>query len=579
MNFCEIYRLKSDAAEKDVFACVKNALDKFAEGANIPNDIVWTSHENDRFVEFISYFGCDVKIKIIFDTEEKRLAKTNPFHNLVYMEENNTEKFFCVNFFSGARNLLLGKKPKQQFYEEKHLAKKENCEKENCFGANRIIFRPDKKGSFLLSKKEIETVMNDLWFLGERQAQFVWGADVKWRFEKACKEKHGEEKYASMKKFEKKMQHYPDGRKVFSEEKEKGLNIWLEKNLDEACAKIIVSRAGAETLAVAESVAPEILRDKILSAIETPKEYVDFLKKTEPEICEKIFGENSTDSAKFNAAVSACKQNYENQISKISDGLKKANEENERLSAENKNLREANEGLKQQLEAANSRKAAENASENEKASGDVEISQANSDEIKNLQTKISALEEQNKKLADEKSSLERRISELQEKITRKQNDSGDIIALEIPCKEKNLFPDEIQDYLYALLYSKIDEENKNFPVNKEDENYRIRDVVKALSGDNMKKFDWEKTKTAQKIERIEKILKGKPGPRIFADLKKEGFENVGTNKHPQFLFYNDNRYKKGLPLSPSDRKDAVTDAKEIERRFFLVPVSAQKGGA
>ena len=102
--------------------------------------------------------------------------------------------------------------------------------------------------------------------------------------------------------------------------------------------------------------------------------------------------------------------------------------------------------------------------------------------------RIEELEKENSDLKKNYNEIYDRYSDLEQQYTKKQNEENTCsYHLDIPCSEKNLFPNEMEDYLYMLLYSKIKEEHQNLPKNKEDERCRKRDVLEKLVGEKNSK--------------------------------------------------------------------------------------------
>ena len=178
---------------------------------------------------------------------------------------------------------------------------------------------------------------------------------------------------------------------------------------------------------------------------------------------------------------------------------------------------------------------------------------------------IEALELEKKLLQDKNIALNSRIKQLESKNTCVSKELN-CYVLKIPCSKKELFADEISDYLYQCLYTKIAEDEKKLPADKESEVTRKRDVIKALINEQI--FSFECSETNLKLDRIEKILKDSNKPEL-QELKHEGFEVIENNNHTKVYFY-DKRYQITFSLTPSDKKVSYNKMNEIEGRFFLV---------
>ena len=166
-----------------------------------------------------------------------------------------------------------------------------------------------------------------------------------------------------------------------------------------------------------------------------------------------------------------------------------------------------------------------------------------------------------------RANLQNQYEEWEAMLIRKQNEkSNGCIYLEIPCTEENLFLNEIQDYLYSLLYKMLEKENANLPENKRDEVNRKRDVVANLLEN--REFNWEQSETGEKLNRIENMLRSTQ--RIpLEELRKEGFSKIASNTHPKYYFYNE-KYTCVFPGSSSDKKAIDNIIHQIERNLFLM---------
>jgi len=254
----------------------------------------------------------------------------------------------------------------------------------------------------------------------------------------------------------------------------------------------------------------------------------------------------------------------ENNLQNMVEELNQRKENIEFLEKENNSLKSENHDLKNEiykLQSANisSQKIIEN--------------KESSDELIAMKQKLSVMSQKNEEKEKEIKSLKVKCDNLKNRNTylEKKNNSinakDDSYILEIPCKEKELFSNEIEDFLYNCLYSKLEEEKKNLPQNKETEVTRKRDVIESLI--NNKEFIFEKSETKQKIARIESILKASNRPNLD-ELVHEGFVKIeNTKNHPKVYFYNE-RYQLTFSLSPSDEKVSMNKMKEIQGRCLLV---------
>lgn len=191
------------------------------------------------------------------------------------------------------------------------------------------------------------------------------------------------------------------------------------------------------------------------------------------------------------------------------------------------------------------------------------------------------LKEEHDKLEDENKELKQKIRDLQESLnmkkvadTLRQNEvRKGFVRLDIPCAEENLFPDEIDDFLYALLYAAIEQENRRLPEDTKTEVSRKRDVIEAvLDG---KEFDWNKSETYRTLTDMEKAFKSDVSPSLA------GFTKISENDHEKHYFVQE-RYQITSPLTPSDNRTGrgvQNKMKEIRGRLFLMPPSAADSGS
>lgn len=167
--------------------------------------------------------------------------------------------------------------------------------------------------------------------------------------------------------------------------------------------------------------------------------------------------------------------------------------------------------------------------------------------------------------------LKEEIKKLENKLAAQTaEESGSEIVLRIPCTEPSLFKNEIQDYLYALLYSAVENEIQQFPKNKADEHYRKLDVLSSIL--NARTFKWEQTNTNKNLSRVITALN---------THKKYNYDNLPANlfykkdncrNHLKYCFVSD-RYQITFSLTPSDGNASKQQAREIKKRCFLMPAN------
>lgn len=205
-----------------------------------------------------------------------------------------------------------------------------------------------------------------------------------------------------------------------------------------------------------------------------------------------------------------------------------------------------------------------------RAEADAQETRADVDELEHerqeLQNAKKSLEEKISSLKTKRESLQNQYDEWDAMLIRKQNEnSNGCIYLEIPCTEENLFLNEIQDYLYSLLYEMLEKEKANLPGNKQDEANRKRDVVANLL--EKRKFYWEKSVTGEKLREIENMLRSTQTLPL-SKLSHEGFKEVRNGTHLVYSFYKE-KYKYSTSWTPSDRKAAEKVLRDIKNIMFL----------
>ena len=187
-------------------------------------------------------------------------------------------------------------------------------------------------------------------------------------------------------------------------------------------------------------------------------------------------------------------------------------------------------------------------------------------ELQELQNTKKLLEGELSSLNTKRANLQNQYDEWEAMLIRKQNEkSNGCIYLEIPCTEENLFLNEIQDYLYSLLYEMLEKEKANLPGNKQDEANRKRDVVANLL--EKRKFYWEKSVTGEKLREIENMLRSTQTLPL-SKLSHEGFKEVRNGTHLVYSFYKE-KYKYSTSWTPSDRKAAEKVLRDIKNIMFL----------
>ncbi|MBQ7366907.1 MAG: hypothetical protein IJW57_06755 [Spirochaetaceae bacterium] len=184
------------------------------------------------------------------------------------------------------------------------------------------------------------------------------------------------------------------------------------------------------------------------------------------------------------------------------------------------------------------------------------------------------LENENKELKQKICDLQGHLNTKKATYTLRQNEERNgFVRLEIPCAEKNLFPDEIEDWLYSVVYAAIEQEGKMLPEDTKTEVSRKRDVIEAVL--NGKEFDWNKSETCRTLTDMEKAFKNDASPSLA------GFTKVSENDHEKHFFVQE-RYQITSALTPSDNRTGrwvQNKMTEIRGRLFLMPQSVSDSGS
>ena len=591
-----IYYLKSDVTEKDIWIIIQKMFPKY----NLPNiipkhfsyetdleSILLASSAKERYVDFLftkTLDGTRVTLRIVFDRELQKIENGN-VHALFYKEiAENCDLSFLFEFFPLLKSFIPKKfilnritnnleKCKQIFFkydniieQNTKLIAKEFSEDISTDKVS-VKFCADENGKFFFPEAWIEKLSNELWF-----------ADAK--FEKtytllaAFTRENFLKKNTNLRKAEKLSRSNELLKSKLN--KEFNINEWINqkkeliKEIFRTDSRIMINSGILNNIeikpkenAVFEDDGYEYLRNQIINSID----YRNELERKTSESMSELSENDMKNDMVLNETISFHLKELgldENNLQNMVEELNQRKENIEFLEKENNSLKSENHDLKNEiykLQSANisSQKIIEN--------------KESSDELIAMKQKLSVMSQKNEEKEKEIKSLKVKCDNLKNRNTylEKKNNSinakDDSYILEIPCKEKELFSNEIEDFLYNCLYSKLEEEKKNLPQNKETEVTRKRDVIESLI--NNKEFIFEKSETKQKIARIESILKASNRPNLD-ELVHEGFVKIeNTKNHPKVYFYNE-RYQLTFSLSPSDEKVSMNKMKEIQGRCLLV---------
>ena len=186
------------------------------------------------------------------------------------------------------------------------------------------------------------------------------------------------------------------------------------------------------------------------------------------------------------------------------------------------------------------------------------------EKINELLDKIKEKDQKNSEQSDEIYNMNKRIQDLEKRLNEKRATEYDgYYHLHIPCSRKEAFTDEIEDYLYKLIYDRLSE----MPKPNNATLSRKIDIIETLMKE--KTFDWDKTETSRKLAEIERILRENKRPNIDK-LCSVGFvEKERSGDHVKCWLY-DIPYQIMFSLSPSDFRTADNMMSIIRQQCFIV---------
>lgn len=130
-------------------------------------------------------------------------------------------------------------------------------------------------------------------------------------------------------------------------------------------------------------------------------------------------------------------------------------------------------------------------------------------------------------------------------------------TVSVNCSERELFPNEIQDYLNGLIYERI----KTFE--KHPKTDREKHVAQVLLREN-DNLEWEKTKTKARYDQIMADITEKAHSKEYSDPEGGG--------HHVVYFRGDKRYPLTEPSTPGDKRHALKNLADCAKtHHFLNP--------
>jgi len=419
----------------------------------------------------------------------------------------------------------------------------------------RIEFVPDTEGNYILSQKEMDQLLSELWYIN---ADFFRSEGV-----------------LAILNLETFTNNIPKWR--FDEKKTQSNEIAKKNYLEFRENRIAQKKEYVNTVLLLEAPAIKISTEESYYEIKKIEKIMDTFSEIKKEVHEYSYDEIKNRIIDYISDI-----NSENENKTLSDLLNNKDDEDKiieakvalylkehgleaehfmELSKENNELNRILSHLKLQIEQKENIIKKLNL---ELASKQAEKNPIQNTDNSNLKQEIEELKTENGELKQIISNKESTIQLLKSSEDNKNN--NDSYSLIIPCPEKELFRDEITDYLYNTLYNTIASDKEKLPHNKQTEVTRKRDIVEALL--NNKNFDFSNSKTKNKLDRIESILKSSTKHNL-EELQHEGFMEVdNTKNHPKVYFY-DKRYQMTFASTPSDERGCLNKMQEIKERFFL----------
>lgn len=583
-SWSNIYYLKSDTNNSDIWNCIKKCFldsdlpDETPKNYSFETDqgiLFWHSHDDENEYAEFCFIRTDVEqkntIKIVFDNNVHQ-QEYGEVHALFYEETaENADLFFYDSFFASLKKFVPKCYIPSQIYDDRELVKSNfarkltrvqteedinDIVKELNSALNSLLnprfragvqFYANKDGIFFIPEEWIAKLAKELWFLNAnfiKSYGLVSSINKEILFGKRISNKKDQLQESLLNQFKEIASKFFGTGSII-----RGMSY----NENGECVFRDITFDDENTIAANDDDTYKDLKNQIIKSIdfnysikEKRKKYMSWL----------------LDEDVYNKRVLQEKTQF--QLKKVGfdeDTLKAIKNENKSLKDKNivlneelKNLREENEELKKKILYSEKNE--------ETVCNEVKKSQkANDFLIENEELKKII-----KTLHDEISNLSGRISVLEKKKEKIEIDVTGYV-LQIPCSKKELYDDEIKDYLYNCLYSKIMDDEKKLPQNEESEVSRKKDVIRTLIEE--KNYDCSSSETSHKLERIERILKATNKPALN-ELESEGFKRIENAKnHPKVFFY-DEHYQITFSLSPSDERVPLNKMNEIKRRFFLV---------
>ena len=569
----KVYQLVEKASSREVLECISSLFQEsrkwnFALPKERPPKYffyqdaaaTFSYHEDERWgaFDFITLEKEDeTRLQVIFDKDKQPQPKNQTVHNLYFYEETNGRHLnFCLDFFDALKEkrLVPNKQTRSSVRKIEHSMVKFLDD-----SGLKIMFSDNREGKLL---GQVAGMAERLWFLG---AEFYTSDEIDFM-------RIWEESDPKIKEFK---EDLPPKLREQLDSKERRASV-LDLHQEFEPLRQILS----PTVAVISS---ERVGKISLNDTELADEHISELTAKLIEIAYE-FGEESA-GEEFARKFGDFKGRHPEQ------DLDKIREEAVKAALFDSSLEFSLGALSRRMERLLLQAAPQDQGEpsippQDSTEAPQESATESGLEASRLQDENASLRSRIAELEGEKEELERQLAEQGNKVnqlqgqlnkkeaarTNAQNEARNgVIALEIPCAEENLFPDEIEDFLRSLLYSAVEQEKRNLPDDKRDEVSRRRDVIEALL--DGRTFNWEKSQTAQKLKEVKRLFKNSSDPSE-RELNAIGLTVASRNDNLVCYFYKE-RYIFALPQTSGDTtRGQENKIQGIRERLFLTPPNA-----
>ncbi len=184
---------------------------------------------------------------------------------------------------------------------------------------------------------------------------------------------------------------------------------------------------------------------------------------------------------------------------------------------------------------------------------------------KTFDAEVASVRRENDRLKTKLAESEGKNTALTEQFLQKKEMQQGFL-LHVPCAEKELFPNEIDDFIKGLFYKAVTDENGAENTRKD----HVLAAIKKLIGG----WKFEESNAYKSYKQCEDDLsaavKSAHGQSdIGAALKKHGFVQCGASKHQKWTYQNDPRYMATIGSTPSDDRANPNAIKDTKRMCFL----------